>query len=130
MNVSVVEEYRQAPCSYRKGEYKWMMRSLLQARSEKRFVLSTTPCTGAVPGSETVDTMPTEGEVFQTEYRAKDAANKSLSPYIVELSPDNGYCWFSSEKSPPQGSHVVSRWRWTSGHGYQRQGWEDVHRRK
>ena len=73
--------------------------------------------------------MSTEGEVFQTESRAKDAANKILSPYIVELLSGDGYSWFSAEHSSPYGSHVISRWVWVSGRGYQRQGWKDVHRR-
>lgn len=68
----------------------------------------------------------TEGEVFESISRAKDAADKILSPYVVELPSGTGYAWFSAEQGPPRGSKVITRLRWLRGLGYQRQGWKDV----
>lgn len=76
--------------------------------------------------SKNMSTTSTEGDIFRSVSRAKDAANKSLSPYIVELPCGKGYAWLSSERRLPRGYRVISRWRWVHGEGYQLQIWKDV----
>lgn len=69
--------------------------------------------------------MTTEGEEFSTEAQAKEAADKTFSPYIVKLY-GGGYMWLAAEEKVPQGSRIISQWRLESKAGYPRRGWKDV----